>query len=58
MKTIIPFSMIFFMSLVFQKTIKVICIVLLHMLFIKEFKIFFDAGAQDHVHLRLCVCVW
>lgn len=50
MKIIIPISMNFFMNLVFQKTIKEICIVLLHMLFIKEFKIFCDAGAQDHVH--------
>lgn len=53
MKIIISISM----NLVFQKTIKEICIVLLHMLFIKEFKIFCDAGAQDHVHLWLCVCV-
>lgn len=58
MKIIIPISMNFFMNLVFQKTIKEICIVLLHMLFIKEFKIFCDAGAQDHVHWWLCVCVW
>lgn len=40
MKIVIPISMNFFMNLVFQKTIKEICIVLLHMLFIKEFKIF------------------